>query len=165
MSGVRDLYRMVHEGLEMQPGPEDSTFAELWEVYSDVTNLVGCRFMESRMGGSMAAAEEVRLYLARFSRVARISDGMPLTVPSHAMRGMKALGRLLESTRQVEELGEFVKLASPMVNDMSTYVAGQLGRFSRPVVDALTVVARTGSIMSECVWKAVPGLESGEDYS
>lgn len=165
MSGVRDLYKMVHDGLEMQPGPEDSTFAELWEVYSDVTNLVGCRFMESRMGASMAAAEEVRLYLARYSRVARISTGMPLTVPTHAVRGMKALGRLLESTREVEELGEFVRLSSPMVNDMSAYVARQLGRFSRPVVDGLTVVARAGSIMSDCVWRAVPGLGSEGDFS
>lgn len=163
MSGVYELHRMIREGLEMQAAPGDASFAEVWEMFANITNLAGCRLMEKRMGESIDAAEEVRLYLARFDRVARVSTGMPLSVPVPAVRGVKAIGRLLEDTRQVEDLGAFFRLSTPLVNDFAGYASRELGRFSRPVVHGLTVVARAGALMSECVQRAVPALAEMED--
>ena len=163
MSGVYELHKMLREGLEMQAAPGDATFSEMWEMFANITNLAGCRLMETRMGASLDAAEEVRLYLARFDRVTVVSRGMPLLVPAPAIRGMRALGRLLEDTRQVEDLGAFVRLSTPLVNDYAGYAARELGRFSRPVVHGLTVVARAGALMSECVHRAVPALAELEE--
>ena len=60
MNGVNELYRMFKDGLEMTPGPEDHSFTDVWELYSDVTSMAGVRLMEPRLGSSVEGAEEVR---------------------------------------------------------------------------------------------------------
>lgn len=161
MSGVSELYREFHQGLDTQAGPEDPTFYDLWLLYADITGLVGVRFTEPRMGGEFGAADRVQWYLAWSEQVAMICHDMPLQVPSPAVRAVKAAGRYLERTPHVDELGEFLRLGAPMVNDLSAYAATGLGRHAKPVVDELSLVARAGSLMYESVARTVPGVEGG----
>lgn len=162
MNGVNELYRMFKDGLEMTPGPEDHSFTDVWELYSDVTSMAGVRLMEPRLGSSVEGAEEVRLYLARFERVARISKGMPVRIPEPAVRALRAMGRLLEDTKDVEDLATFFRLASPIANDLAGYAMTHLGRFASPIMDGLTVVARAGSLMSDQLPRAIPMLAAKE---
>lgn len=159
MSGVSELYREFRQALETTPGPEDPSFFELWRLYSDITDLVSVRFTEPGMGGLFGAADRVQWFLAWSEQAGRICRDMPLRVPSPAVRAVKAAGRYLERTPHVDELGEFLRLGSPMVNDLSTYAATGLGRQARPVVDELSLVARAGTLMYESVARAVPGME------
>ena len=59
------------------------------------------------------------------------------------------MGRLLEDTKDVEDLATFFRLASPIANDLAGYAMTHLGRFASPIMDGLTVVARAGSLMSD----------------
>lgn len=159
MSGVSELYRDFRQGLETAAGPEDPTFFELWMLYTEIIDLVGVRLTEAKMGGVFAAADRVQVYLAWSEQAGKLLEEMPLLVPSPAIRAVKAAGRYLERTPHVDELGEFLRLGSPMVNDLSEYAATGLGRQARPVVDELSFVSRAGTLMYEAVSRTIPGME------
>lgn len=159
MSAIKELYREFRHALETNPGPEDTLFQDVWDLYLDVTNLVSVRLMEPGMGGSTSGAHQVQWFLAWSEQTAKVCAGMPLRVPSPAVRTVKAAGRYLERTPHVDELGEFLRLAPPIVNDLSGYAAQQMGRHAKPVVDELSFAARAGSLMYESVARAVPGIE------
>ena len=159
MSGVSELYREFRHGLGTAPGPEDPLFEDVWGLYLDVTNLVAARLTEPQMGGGMGAADRVGVFLAWADPSRRLCQGMPLRVPSPAYRSLKATGRYLERTLHLGELGEFLRLASPFVNDFSGYATDQLGRQARPVRDELSFTARAGALMAESVNRMVPGID------
>lgn len=162
MNSVNELYRMFKDGLEMTPGPEDHSFTDVWDLYADVTSMAGARLMEPRLGSSLEGAEEVRLYLARFDRVTKISDGMPVRIPEPSVRALRATGRLLEATTDIADLATFLKLAAPIANDFAGYAMTHLGRYASPIVDGLTVVARAGSLMSDQLPRAIALLAAQE---
>ncbi|MFD5600796.1 hypothetical protein ACFWHR_12170 [Leucobacter sp. NPDC058333] len=159
MSGVRELYREFRQGLDTTPGPEDPTFFELWSLYMDITDNVSARLTEPQMGSEFDAAERVQVFLAWSEHVGKICREMPLRVPSPALRAVKAAGRYLDRTPLVDELAEFLRLGSPMVNDLSEYAVEGLGRHARPVVDELSFVSRAGTLMYESVSRTIPGME------
>lgn len=158
MSTIDALYRELRVGLEMTPGPADVMFSELWEVYTEVTHLAGCRLMEPGMGGSLAGAEEVQLHMVRFQKVAKISRGMPLRVPAPAVRSLRAVGRLLEATPHLVDVADWLQLSAPIPNDFCEFAGRELGRGALPVLGALTVVARSGTLMVDCLRATVPGF-------
>lgn len=159
---MRELYEMFRTGLEMTAGPSDPTFEELWETYSSVTREAEYLLLSERFNANVDGADEVALYLARFSRVAKISRGMPLHVPEPSSRAIRAMGRMLDRGPSSDELGAFLSLASPIANDLARYASTHLGRYSRPVLDALTVTARAAALMNHCVFRLVPELNDRE---
>lgn len=158
MNGVNELYREFRQGLETTPGPEDPTLFELWTLWTEVTDLVRVRLTEPRMGGNFSAARRVEMCLCWSEQTGRISKEMPLRVPSPTLRAVKAAGRFLERTWQIEELGEFLRLGSPIVNDLSEYAAANLGRQAKPVIDEFSFVSRMNTLTYEAVARSVPGL-------
>lgn len=159
MSGVDQLYGEFRDGLELRPGPADPTFAEVWMLHTDIVHLAGVRLFEPRFGGSAAGAEEVRLHLARFAQVQAIAKNAPLRVPAPAVRTLRALGRLLETTPYPDDLSAFFALAAPMASDFAGFATRMLGRQARPLLASLTVVARSGTLMTDQLTRLVPGFD------
>lgn len=159
---MKELYEMFRTGLEMTPGPSDPTFEELWRTYTDVTREAEYLLLSPQFSENVDGADEIELYLARFSRVAKICRGMPLQVPEPAARAFRAMGRLMTGHPTAEDLGSFLSLASPIANDLSGYASTHLGRYARPILDALTVTARAAALMNHCVFRMVPELNERE---
>lgn len=161
-SPIHELYNRFHIGLESTPGPQDPLFADVWASYSAVTRLTEYLLLSDKLGCSIDGADEVALYSARFSRVASISVGMPLRIPTPSDQAIRAMGRLIEDRSHIDDVGDFLELASPIVNDLSTFASTHLGRLARPVLEALSVTARSAALMNHCVTTLVPGLYERE---
>lgn len=155
---IRELYDRFHIGLESTAGPQDPLFEEVWASYGAVTKQAEYLLLSDQLGRAIDGADEVALYAARFTRVASISKGMPLRIPAPAAQAIRAMGRLLEDRAGLDDVADFLDLASPIVNDLSTYASAQLGRLARPVLEALSVTARAATLMNHCVTTMVPGL-------
>lgn len=151
MNGVNEIYSSFANGMDMPPTPKDASFEEVWETYTSVVHMVGTRFFEKKFGTHVEAANEVRLHCERHLRVSRLSEGMPLLIPASATRGLRLFGKYLEETKDVGELGRFLKLNAGIADRFAEYAKSHRGRAALPVMYALSVVARSAVLMSECV--------------
>lgn len=158
-SPINELYERFRSGLETSAGPADPLFSEVWETYYAVTGQASNLLL---LEGSVDGADEVELYRARFSRVGSISAGMPLRIPTPSAHSVRAMGRLFEDRASIDDIGDFLALSSPIVNDLGAYCSTQLGRLSQPVLEALTVTAKAATIMNHCVISLVPGFSDRE---
>lgn len=155
---VRELYDHFHAGLQTTPGPQDPLFSDVWETYTSVVTQVEYLLLSDRFGPAVDGADEVALYRARFSRVASVSCGMPLRIPTPAAHAVQAMGRFFEGRIHVDDIGDFLELASPIVNDFSAYSSTHLGRLALPIIEALSVTSRSAALMHHCATSLVPGL-------
>lgn len=151
MNGVNEIYSSFAQGMELPPTPTDLSFAQAWEVHTGVLHMVGYRLLDRELGQHLEAANEVRLQLERHHRVASMADGMPVTVPAAAVRGLRTFGNYLEHSTELEELKTYLALNAGIADAFSEYAVKQRGRAALPVKYALFVVAKSAALMSECV--------------
>ncbi|MDA3146511.1 hypothetical protein JSO19_03860 [Leucobacter sp. UCMA 4100] len=151
MNGVEEIYTSFSRGMDLPPTPDDPTFAEVWEVHTGVLHMVGLRLLEADLGQHLDAANEVRLQLERHHRVANMADGMPITVPAAAVRGLRTFGNYLENSNQLEEIRAYLSFNAGIADIFSEYAVKHRGRAALPVKYALSVVAKSAALMSDCV--------------
>lgn len=162
MNGVQTFYEDFKTGLEATTGSASPSFTEWWDRYTEVNRIAGNLLLTPEFGESIAGADEIELYLARFASVSQVSDGMPLKVPAPAFRAITALGKYLSDTPTTDDVADFFQLAAPLADDLSCYAQKHLGRSSLPVVEWLTVLARQGTLMNHCLFRVVPVLNERE---
>ncbi len=159
MSAITDLYKEFHHSLHGWDGSEGPPFGDLWRVYLGVVDDVSTRLTALPLDVGFVAAEKVQVYLAWGEPFARMCRDVPLEVPMPAVRAMHAAGRVVERTRQVSELGEFLRLSPKIMRDFSGYAQDRLGCHAQPVVAELGFVARAATLTYEWMARAVPGIE------
>lgn len=140
---------------DCDPATGDPSLAEAWELLVSVTSMAGARLMEKQFSGLTPAADEVALYMGHLDRVSRVGKGAPFAVPASALRPIKAAGRLLEETQDLDELQSFLWDVPPYASAMSGYLTRTAGRRARPVIDVLDLATRAGGVYRDCLTRAI----------
>ena len=141
---------------DCDPSTGDPTLAEAWELLLSVTSMAGSKLMEKQFGGLVPAADEVALYMGHMDRVTRVGRDAPFAVPASAVRPLKAAGRLLDETKDLDELESFLWDLPPYASAMSGYLARTAGRRARPVIDVLDLATRAGGVYRDCLARTIP---------
>lgn len=153
------LYRDFRAGMESAPGPEDPTFETVYALFLDITSLASVRLIDPEMGENLAGAARVLLLVEWAEATGAVCRGMPIRVPSLSVRTLKALGRYLEQTPEIMEVGAYLQLVSPIFADLAGYAERHLGRLALPVRDEFALASRLAALVNESVRRTVPGIE------
>lgn len=139
-------------------GDGDPAFTAAWDLLTDVVQLAAARLLERRFDELTAASGEVMLYLSHLERVTRVAKDAPFTVPSRVVQQLQAIGRFLESTKDLAEIGEFLNSIPGIVAALAAYLTREAGRRALPVVEVLDLAVRAGGLYQDCLERALPFL-------
>lgn len=141
---------------ECDPGTTDPSLEEAWALLVDLSQMGGARLMEPGFGGLVAAASEVELYLGQLDRVSRVAHKAPFRVPAIALRPLKAAGRFVVHTTDIEEVCRLLLAMPHIVAAFGTFLQRTAGRPARPALDVLELAVRAGSVYRDGLNRAVP---------
>lgn len=144
---------------ECDPGSHDPAFEEAWALVPDLAQMSGARLMEPRFGGLIGAADEVALYLGQLERVSRVTRDAPFLVPAIALRPLKAAGRYVERTADIDEVCTLLLATPHIAAGYAEFLSRTAGRAARPALDVLELAVRAGSVYRDSLVRAVPAAQ------
>lgn len=141
---------------DCDPGGNDPLLDESWDLLVSLTHMAATRLLEPRFGGLLGAADEVLLYLGQLERVSRVVPGAPFRVPTIALRPLKAAGRFVENSNDIDEVCTLLMCVPQLAAGYSAYLIRTGGRSARPVLDLLDLAVRAGGVYRESFTRTVP---------
>lgn len=141
---------------ECDPGSTDPELSEAWFLLMDLSQMSGARLLERGFGGLLGAADEVQLYYGQLERVAKVALDAPFKVPSVALRPLKAAGRFVENTRELDEVCALLMMTPQICAGLLEYLTRTAGRDARPAIDVLELAVRAGSVYRDSLRRCIP---------
>lgn len=141
---------------ECDPSSNDPQLSEAWGLLMGLSQMSGARLLESGFGGLIGAADEVQLYYGQLERVAKIAHDAPFKVPSIALRPLKAAGRFVENTRELDEVCALLLMTPQICAGLAEYLTRTAGRQARPAIDVLDLAVRAGSVYRDSLVRSIP---------
>lgn len=150
---IENMLKML---AECDPGGQDPGLPEAINLLIDVTHNCSVRLLDPCFNSLPYAADEVQLYLAQIERVQRVSVGSPFRVPKTALRSLRAAGRYIEHTTDLEEISLLLMAVPELLAGYSDFLVRTGGRSARPIIEVLALAIRSGSVYRDCLRRTLP---------